>query len=101
MYSNVVKLIKKSLSGTNKYGDPVYTETVREVFAQIKSISQKEYYEANTSGFKPELKVVLSDYYDYDGEDTIEYDGVRYDIYRTYRINISIELTCQRSISKS
>lgn len=101
MYSNVVKLIKKSLGGTNKYGDPVYTETEREVFAQIKSISQKEYYEANTSGFKPELKVVLADYYDYDGETTIEYDGVRYDIYRTYRSNISIELTCQRSISKS
>lgn len=100
MYSNVVKLIKKSLGGTNKYGDPVYTEAEREVFAQIKSISQKEYYEANTSGFKPELKVVLADYYDYDGEDTIEYDGVRYDIYRTYRSNISIELTCQRSISK-
>ena len=39
MYSNVVKLIKKSLGGTNKYGDPVYTETEREVFAQIKSIN--------------------------------------------------------------
>ena len=99
MYSDVVKLIKRSFQGTDKYGNSIHSDTSREVFAQCKSISMKEYYEASTKGFKPELKVIMSDYYDYDNEDMLEYEGIKYDIYRIYRSSNSVELTCQRSIS--
>lgn len=59
------------------------TEVRREVFCTVGSIQQSEFFAAGRSGLKAKLRVrVFAE--DYLGEDTVEVDGVRYGIYRTY-----------------
>lgn len=81
------------------YGDPVTTETRREVFAKLGSIGQKEFYQAHAVGLQPELKFVLADYLDYDGETLVEYAGQRYRVLRTYRAGLELELTVYREVN--
>ena len=69
----------------DEYGDPVTTETAREVFAKLGSIGMKEFYQAQAVGLQPELKFVLADYLDYEGETLVEHNGQRFRVLRTYR----------------
>jgi len=96
MYNDIAYLIKKTVDGVDEYGDPKIVETQTQVFCNIMSIGQKEFYDAQTVGAKPELKVVIADYYDYSDEDEIivvDYRGkTRYQVLRTYRVLGSNEL---------
>lgn len=71
--------------------------TKREVFCEVRSIGQKEFYDSYATDFYPELKIVLADHLDYEGERLVEYDGRRYRIVRTYRTGQSMELTVERA----
>lgn len=83
----------------DEYGDMMTTETTREVFAKLGSIGQKEFYQAHAVGLQPELKFVLADYLDYNGEALVEYNGQRYRVLRTYRAFQGLELTCYREVN--
>ena len=83
----------------DEYGDLVITETTREVFAKLGSIGQKEFYQAQAVGLQPELKFVLADYLDYDGEALVEHNGQRYRVLRTYRNGQELELTVYREVN--
>ena len=74
-------------------------ETTREVFAKMGSIGQKEFYQAQAIGLQPELKFVLADYLDYEGETLVEHDGQRYRVLRTYRAGQELELTVYREVN--
>lgn len=78
-------------------GKPVVIETSREVFCGVRSIGQKEFYQAHASDFRPEIKFILADYLDYEGETLAEHDGRRYRILRTYRTGYTLELTAERA----
>ena len=66
-----------------------------DVFAEILSISQTEFYQAQTSDKKPEIKFKITDYLDYQGQKYLVYDDIRYKIMRTYRTkNNELEITC-------
>ena len=84
---------------TDDYGDPVVQETAREVFGRLQSIGQSEFYQAHATGLKPELKFILSDYLDYEGETLVEHDGQRYRVLRTYRTGQELELTVYREVN--
>lgn len=88
-----------AIQHADAYGDPVTTETSREVFAKLGSIGQKEFYQAHAVGLQPELKFVLADYLDYDGETLVEYNGQRYRVLRTYRNGLELELTVYREVN--
>lgn len=77
----------------DSFGDPVRTETRQKVWAKVRSIGQKEYYQAQTAGLKPELKFILATERDYQGQEELIYEGVRYKIQRTYINGDGIELT--------
>jgi SPP1 family predicted phage head-tail adaptor len=96
---NEVLLLIQQTQGVDEYGDPVVTETAREVFAKLSSIGQKEFYQAHAVGLQPEMKFVLADYLDYEGEALAEYDGQRYRILRTYRNGKELELTLYREVN--
>lgn len=81
------------------YGDPVQTETRREVFCEVLSIGQKEFYQAHAVGLQPEIKFKLSDYLDYENEPRVEHDGQQYRVLRTYRTGQEIELVCYREVN--
>lgn len=78
------------------YGDPVLEQKISgTVFAEIKSIGQNEFYQAQTAGKKPEIKFKITDYMDYQGQRYLIHEGVRYTILRTYRTgNNELEITC-------
>lgn len=83
----------------DEYGDLVAAETFRQVFARLGSIGQKEFYQAQAVGLQPELKFVLADYLDYNGEALVEHDGQRYRVLRTYRAGQELELTVYREVN--
>jgi SPP1 family predicted phage head-tail adaptor len=103
MYDAVIKLISESRT-VDAYGDIVTTETERSVFAEIKSIGQSEFYQAQAVGLKPEIKFVLADYLDYQNEKKLHYQCFNeakeeeYTILRTYRNNNLLELVCKRGV---
>ena len=96
MYNDVAYLIAKSEDGVDEYGDPKIVETEKQIFCNIMSIGQREFYDAQTVGAKPELKIVIADYYDYSDEDeviVVDHRGkTRYQVLRTYRTLGSNEL---------
>lgn len=72
--NEILSLIQQTQS-VDDYGDPVYTETTRDVFCGIRSIGQKEFYQAHAVGLQPELKFVLADHLDYNDETLVAYNG--------------------------
>ena len=97
MYNEVIELGKPEIV-EDKYGNQSKEYVFKEVFAEVKSVSQSEYYTAAQSGFKPVFKFILADYYDYDEEDTVLYGGVLYHIIRTYRNGLQLELTVEKKV---
>jgi SPP1 family predicted phage head-tail adaptor len=93
MYNNVISLIAET-EIVNEYGSTVKTETTSDIFCELKSIGQTEFYQAQTNGMKPEIKFVIADYLDYQGEENIAFDGMKYKILRTYRTGNELEITC-------
>lgn len=96
--NDVIALIQQTRS-VDDYGDPVITETARDVFAKLESIGQKEFYQANAVGLQPEVKFVLADYLDYDGEEAVLHNGQRYRVLRTYRKGQELEITVYREVN--
>lgn len=69
----------------------------REVFATLRSVGQSEFYQAQTTNYRPELKFVLSDYLDYEDEAIAIHEGKVYRIIRTYRTGLALELVVARA----
>ena len=80
----------------DRYGDPVMERLPSEpVYAEIKSISQNEFYQAQTAGSKPQIKFKITDYMDYQGQKYLVHGGISYKILRTYRTaSNELEITC-------
>ena len=93
--NDVIKLITTTVSTTvNSQGDYPVVRSDREIFAGVRSIGTKEFYEAATAGMKPEIKFVIQDFLDYEGEKELSYNGYRYQIIRTYRTETNqLEIT--------
>lgn len=72
-------------------------ETRRDVLAAVQSVGYGEFYASSATDYRPDVKLVLSDYLDYDRETLAEYDGELYRIIRTYRKGHALELTCERA----
>lgn len=67
------------------------------VFCGLRSITQAEFYQAYATDLKPEIKFVLADALDYDGERLIKYDDVLYRVLRTYKVGRELELVVTRA----
>lgn len=69
----------------------------RETFARMSNISRQEFFAAGEAGFRPEYQFTVF-HAEYHGEDTCEYCGKAYSIYRTYHVpgTDSLELYVQR-----
>lgn len=92
MYNDVIQLVSYTES-TDAYGITSRVDTTKDVFAQVKSIGESEFYQAAASGLKPEVKFVIADYLDYSDEKEVEWNGKRYNVLRTYRKDNTLEIT--------
>lgn len=72
------------------------TETATDVFGQVGSVTRNEFFEAGRNGLNPEFVFTMF-FGDYNGERTVEYNGNRYGVYRTYHgRNDTVELYAER-----
>lgn len=93
MYSEVITLLgKEQITNVPGQGRKK-TRQRREVFAKLLSIGQQEFYQAQATGLKPELKFEIADYLDYSDEKELIHSGTRYQVLRTYRKNRQLEIT--------
>ncbi|QMV43738.1 head-tail adaptor protein [Cohnella cholangitidis] len=81
-FSDLVRLIGlTSLSGVN--GDTITEQPPRDVLAEKKSVRLSEYYQALANALRPEVMFVIWSS-EYNDEPLLEYEGVRYQIIRTF-----------------
>ena len=97
MYDSQIVLVTKTAT-VNAYGAAVEAVTQRDtVFCDVNSVGYRETYEAAAVGRKPEIKVTLPDVLEYNGQRFCEYDGIEYEIIRSYKTNRhELELTLER-----
>lgn len=97
-YSDRVKLVQKTVQKDSTgaalldgIGNPVYTETATEVWADVKSPSRAEAAAAGAMGLKASA-VVTVHVTDYSGQTVVEIDGDRLAVYRTFKKAEDVEL---------
>ena len=67
----------------NDYGVAIKTQTSRDVFCKVDSVTRSEFFEAGRSGLNPEFRITMFAG-DYQGETLCSYKGRFYSVYRTY-----------------
>ena len=68
----------------------------RDVFCSVDSVTRQEYFEGGRNGLNPEYRITMF-FGDYNGEDTILYNGKAYGVYRTYHAKTDVlELYVER-----
>jgi len=72
-------------------------DTSRQVFCRLASVGMKEFYEANARDFYPELKFILADYLEYNGEQLVQHGEQMYRVLRTYRTGQELEIVVERA----
>ena len=92
--SVTIRLISVTLTKDSN-GAGIPSETFREVFAEVTSVSGSEWAEGGRVGVNPELRFIVFEP-DYNREECIEYNGQRYRIYRTYTDGDWIELYTEK-----
>lgn len=89
--SDVAYLVSESYT-LNDYGVHEPTETKRKVYVGVDSVTGQEWFEGGRNGLNPQYRFTMFQY-DYKGEKIIEFNNVKYAIYRTYiKNNDLIEL---------
>ena len=79
-----VTLIGRTLS-FGELRQEIWTETRKEIIAEIQSISQSEFFLAGRNGLNPQLKILIYDF-QYNGEEIVEVQGKRLSVYRSYKM---------------
>lgn len=102
MNDTIIILIGETTT-VDEYGDLVRTPIERPVFAEEKSVGQTEFYQAAAAGLRPEIKFVLADYLDYQGEKRLRYTPFagteeEYTVVRTYRKDERLEIVCRKGL---
>lgn len=72
----------------------IETEILKEVFAEKRSISQQEFFNAGQTDIKPTKCFVIYSH-EYNDERFLIYENKKYSIYRTYEKEEDIELYCE------
>ena len=94
-FKDTIKLISVSRE-RNSNGYPVDTETATEVFADVKSVTRKEFYDALRAGVAPTIAFKMFTW-DYAGQNYVEHIGKRYKVERSYIEGDMVELNCSEA----
>lgn len=93
--SAVITLVSETRT-QDEYGVWRPTQTARDVYAQVDSITRSEFFEGGRNGLNPEY-VFRMFQGAYQGEKICVYNGTAYSIYRTFNArNDTIELYAER-----
>lgn len=93
--SDVINLLEV-VKTQDDYGRWIEATEKHQVFCQVMSISQSEFFDAGRNGLNPSFKFVIF-FGDYNNEPMVEYKDETYTIYRTYHTKTDkLELYCER-----
>lgn len=89
------------VNNVDDIGDIISMPIERKVLADISSIKQSEFYQAQANGLKPEFTFIIRAF-EYRGEESVKYGNKTYRILRTYdRLDGNIELTCIGAVNNA
>ena len=96
MYNEIIYLADEVPTGKlDEYGDQIMELVKSQVFAKKKSIGQTEFYQAQTSDYKPEIKFKIPDDADYEEQKFLIYEDTIYKILRVFQLDTNeLEITC-------
>lgn len=95
MRSDVITLVAVTRT-QNEYGQWVASESTKDVYCEVDSVSQSEFFEGGRNGLNPEYRFTMF-FADYNNEPIVEYKSQRYAVYRTYlNKNDKLELYVER-----
>ena len=100
MYNEIAELGKEKLT-KDEYLNEIQSFEWTEVFCKRASIGQQEFYSSAVVSLKPEFKLILADYYDYDNQKIVRYNGKLYDVIRTFIAKNTIELTVKERFERN
>jgi len=92
--NDVCYLIGTTLT-EDELGQQVPSETRRMVYCRVDSIGSVEWFQGQSVNLRPQHKLTVF-FGDYDNEETVEFRGERYGVYRTYQKNDSLELYIEK-----
>ena len=78
----VIYLVSESYE-MDMYGVQTSTTEMRKAYADVQSVSGREWFEGGRNGLNPEYKMRIF-HSEYKGEQIVMYNYVYYTIYRTY-----------------
>lgn len=81
-HSSKVKLVSKTYV-TDTIGQRIATDTLREVWCDVKSVSGQEFAQAGANGIKAKFVFAIWEK-EYHEESELIFNGVAYSVYRTY-----------------
>lgn len=109
MYNHELTLIGYEKT-EDDIGNEVLEEVKETVLCRITDIGQSEFYNANVSDLRPDIKFIIKEF-EYKGQKEVIFNEVKYKVIRTYYTGIEsgnrrtntlkfdeIELTCERVI---
>lgn len=98
--NDVIELECVAYKDSDDIGDAVKGEAYwNRIYANKKSITQSEFYQAQAQGFKPELKFEINSF-EYEDNKKIRYKGKIYKILRTYEVSSEkMEIVCIGNIN--
>lgn len=93
--SSIITLVKETKT-QDTFGIWQKSETQRDVFCQVDSVTRAEFFEGGRNGLNPEYRFSMF-FADYDGEEIAIYNNKRYAIHRVYHARTDvIELYAER-----
>lgn len=93
--SDIITLITQTRT-QDDYGVWVSTETTSDIYAQVESVSQSEFFEGGRNGLNPAYKFTIYGF-EYSGQTIVSYNNERFGVYRTYQTkNDMLELYVER-----
>ena len=93
MFKDVIELVGYTITLDELFQE-IKEPYLKQVFANKRSVSQSEFFNAGQNGLKPQYRfdIRLSEY---SGENSLKFEGKTYSIYRTYENGENIELYCE------
>jgi len=96
-YDHELVLISRKIT-SDELGNQIPIESRTPILCKVKSIGRNEFYNAAASGLKPEHTFVIHAF-EYGNEKLVEFEGVKYNVLRTYQSDIEeVELICEKVI---
>lgn len=95
MYDHELVLINQTIT-QDAIGNEIPTETRTTILCKLESVGRNEFYNAAQNNMKPEIVFTIHAY-EYNNEQVVEFDSVKYKVIRTYKVSFEeIELTCEK-----